>query len=302
MQVRLLGPVDVMVDGQPRLVGGLRRTGMLAVLALAAGEMVSTDRLSQAVWGSGPQPAVNTLQSHISALRHVLGPGAIMAVRPGYVLDLGEDGTDVQAAKRLLRQGTAAAEPAQAVADLRAALDLWRGEPLARVSDLPGLADHADHLERLRAQIRRALAEARLAAGEHHQLIDELQQMVIADPLDEHLHGQLMLALYRAGRQADALAVYDRMRQALATDLGIDPSRSLRDLHTAILRHDQSLTVSAPGPAAAIPAVPANPRFRCPPSCRWRCRASPAAPPSWPGSTPSSRPIRPVTRRTPSRG
>ena len=266
MQVRLLGPVDVMVDGQPRLVGGLRRTGILAVLALAAGEMISTDRLSQAVWGSGPRPAVNTLQSHISALRHVLGPDAITAVPPGYVLDLGTDGTDVQAAKRLLRQGTAAAGPAAAVADLRAALDLWRGEPLAQVSGLPGLADPADHLERLQAQIRRALAEARLAAGEHYQLIDELQQMVAVDPLDEHLHGLLMLALYRAGRQADALAAYDRMRQALATDLGIDPSHALRDLHTAILRHDQSLTVPvpAPGPAAAVPAVPAMPAVPVP--------------------------------------
>jgi len=115
MQVRLLGPVDVIVDGQPRLVGGVRRTGILAVLALAAGEVVSTDRLSEAVWGGGPRPAVNTLQSHVSALRRVLGGDAITAVPPGYVLDLGSDGTDVQAAERLLRRGTAAAEPAQAV-------------------------------------------------------------------------------------------------------------------------------------------------------------------------------------------
>jgi DNA-binding SARP family transcriptional activator len=257
MQVRLLGPVDVVVDGQPRLVGGLRRAGVLAVLALAAGEMVTADQLGEAVWGGGPPPAGNTLQSHISGLRRVLGKDAIVASWPGYVLELGADGTDVQAAERLLRQGAAAAAgPAAAVADLRAALDLWRGAALAGVAALPGLAAQAERLERLRAQIRRALAEARLAAGEHRQLIGELEQMIIADPLDEQLHAQLMLSLYRSGRQADALAVYDRMRQALAADLGIDPGRALRDLHAAILRHDPSLTGPAPAPPAAVPAVP----------------------------------------------
>jgi DNA-binding SARP family transcriptional activator len=256
MQVRLLGPVDVVVDGQPRLVGGLRRAGVLAVLALAAGEMVTADQLGEAVWGGGPPPAGNTLQSHISGLRRVLGKDAIVASWPGYVLELGADGTDVQAAERLLRQGAAAAAgPAAAVADLRAALDLWRGAALAGVAALPGLAAQAERLERLRAQIRRALAEARLAAGEHRQLIGELEQMIIADPLDEQLHAQLMLSLYRSGRQADALAVYDRMRQALAADLGIDPGRALRDLHAAILRHDPSLTGPAPAPPAAVPAV-----------------------------------------------
>jgi DNA-binding SARP family transcriptional activator/Tfp pilus assembly protein PilF len=258
MQVRLLGPVDVVIDGQPRLIGGRRRTGLLAVLALAAGEVVSAEWLSEAVWG-GSSPRDNTLHSHISALRRVLGKDAIVAHPPGYVLTLGADGTDVQAAERLLRQGAAAAEPAQAVADLRAALALWRGEPLTGVADLPGLSGQAGRLEGLRAQIRRALVEARLAAGEHHQLTGELEQMVTADPLDEQLHAQLMLALYRAGRQADALAAYDRIRQTLAADLGIDPGHALRDLHAAILRQDQSLTTPAPAAAsAAAPPVPAQ--------------------------------------------
>ena len=114
MQVRLLGPVDVLVDGQPQPVAGLRRAGVLAVLALAAGEMVSADDLTEAVWGGEP-PASNSLQSHISALRALLGRDAIVTRPPGYVLELGPDGTDVQAAERLLRRGTAAAEPAQAV-------------------------------------------------------------------------------------------------------------------------------------------------------------------------------------------
>ena len=180
MQVRLLGPVDVVVDGQPRLIGGRRRTGLLAVLALAAGEVVSAEWLSEAVWGGGSPPRDNTLHSHISALRRVLGKDVIVAHPPGYVLNLGADGTDVQAAERLLRQGTAAAEPAQAVADLRAALALWRGEPLTGVAGLPGLSGQSGRLEGLRAQIRRALVEARLAAGEHHQLTGELERMVAA--------------------------------------------------------------------------------------------------------------------------
>jgi len=257
MQVRLLGPVDVVVDGRPQPVGGLRRAGLLAMLALAAGEVVSADDLIEAVWGGEP-PASNSLQSHISGLRGVLGRDAIVARWPGYVLDLGADGTDVQAAERLLAQAATAAGPDRAVADLRAALALWRGTPLAGVAGLPGLVGQAGRLEMLHAQIRRALAEARLAAGEHHQLIDELEQLITAEPLDEGLHGQLMLALYRAGRQADALAAYDRIRRSLAADLGIDPGRELRDLHAAILRHDQSLSapapVPAPGPAAAAPA------------------------------------------------
>ena len=256
MQVRLLGPVDVVIDSQPRLIGGRRRTGLLAVLALAAGEVVSAEWLSEAVWGGGSSPRDNTLHSHISALRRVLGKDAIVAHPPGYVLNLGADGTDVQAAERLLRQGTAAAEPAQAVADLRAALALWRGEPLTGVAGLPGLSGQPGRLERLRAQIRRALVEARLAAGEHHQLTGELEQMVTADPLDEQLHAQLMLALYRAGRQADALAAYDRIRQTLAADLGIDPGHALRGLHAAILRQDQSLTAPAPPAAASAAASP----------------------------------------------
>ena len=257
MQVRLLGPVDVVVDGQPRLIGGRRRTGLLAVLALAAGEVVSAEWLSEAVWGGGSPPRDNTLHSHISALRRVLGKDVIVAHPPGYVLNLGADGTDVQAAERLLRQGTAAADPTQAVADLRAALALWRGEPLTGVADLPGLSGQPGRLERLRAQIRRALIEARLAAGEHHQLTGELEQMVTADPLDEQLHAELMLALYRAGRQADALAAYDRIRQTLAADLGIDPGHALRDLQAAILRQDQSLT--APAATAATSAATASP-------------------------------------------
>src|SRR6516225_300786 len=258
MQVRLLGPVDVVVHGEPRPVHGLRRKAVLAVLALHGGEIVSTDYLADAVWGEdAPSTAVNTLQSHVSYLRGVLGTKtAILARPPGYVLELPGDGTDVQLAERLLREGTQQAGPADAVRHLEDALDLWRGRPLADVADLAWLSTQTERLDLLRMRIRQALSEARLAAGEHAQLVPELEQMVADYPLDERVHGQLMLALYRSGRQADALAVYHRLRRTLDEELGIDPSQVLRDLEAAILQQDPSLNAPTRGVAPAASAVP----------------------------------------------
>ena len=257
MQVRLLGPVDVMADGGPRPVAGVRRKAVLAALALHGGEVVSTGRLVDVVWGQrAPQTAVNTLQSHVSHLRGVLGSkAAIVARPPGYLLDLGDGGTDVQVAERLLAQGSGSADPVRGVAQLRAALELWRGRPLADVAGLAWLEEQAGRLDLLRVRVRRALFEARLAAGEDAGLVPGLERMVAEYPLDERLHGQLMVALYRGGRQADALAVFHRLRRTLDEELGIDPSQPLRDLETAILRQDPAL--DAPAPAAATVAAPA---------------------------------------------
>src|SRR5207247_5807024 len=159
---------------------------------------------------------------------------------------------------RLLRQGAQAWDPARAVAHLREALALWRGRPLADLAGLAWLEQQAGRLELLREQIRHALSDARLAAGEHRQLIPELEQAAADHPLDEQVHAQLMTALYRSGRQADALAVYQRLRSTLAEELGLAPGPALRDLETAILRQDASLDASAPvaslRPAAAPPA------------------------------------------------
>jgi DNA-binding SARP family transcriptional activator len=257
VRVRLLGPVDVAVDGRSRPVNGLRRKAVLAALALHDGQAVSTDRLVDVVWGeSAPPTVVNSLQTHIWYLRGVLGSReAIVARPPGYLLNLGVDGTDAQAAERLLRQGRQAADPAQGAQDLRAALALWRGPPLADVSGSAWLQEQSQRLELLADEVRRALVQARLAAGEHAELVLSLERMAAEEPLDEQVHGQLMLALYRCGRQADALAVFGRLRAALAEQLGIDPSSMLRDLHTAILRQDEALAV--PAPAQLPPAVPA---------------------------------------------
>jgi len=264
MRVRLLGPVDVMSGDEVRPVSGLRRKAVLATLALQAGEVVSTGRLVDAVWGEAASAALNTLQSHVSYLRTVVGKAAIVARPPGYLLDIGEDGTDVQQAERLLRRGAQSADPGRAVADLREALALWRGRPLADLAGLAWLEQQAERLDLLREQIRHALSEARLDAGEHRQLIPELEQMAADHPLDEQVHAQLMTALYRSGRQADALAVYQRLRTTLADELGLAASPALRELETAILRQDAALDAcaaavslrpaSAPPPPVPVPA------------------------------------------------
>ena len=245
-QVRLLGPVDVVVNADVRPVPGLRRKAVLATLALHCGRIVGTDRLVDAVWGDDASPkAVPTLQRHLSYLRDVLGDkAAIVARPPGYLLDLDADGTDVRVAERLFQAGSQADDLTCRVRMLRAALALWRGQPLADVAG-PGWLDQAERLDLLRVRVKRALCQARLTAGEHEQLIPDLEQMAAGQPLDEQIQGQLMLALYRSGRQADALAVYRRLRYTLDEQLGIDPTRMLRDLETAILRQDPALDVPA---------------------------------------------------------
>src|SRR5215472_7593427 len=243
VQVRLLGPVDVMVDGAPLAVPGLRRRAVLATLALRAGEIVGTDQLVDAVWGSSvPSTAANTLQSHVSYLRHVLPAKSVIVSRsPGYVLELGEGGTDVQVAERLLRQGTQADDPAEGVRRLETAAGLWRGRSLANVAGLAWLEGQAGRLDSLQVTIKRALLDARLAAGEHAQLLPELEQLAADNPLDEQVHAQLMLALYRCGRQADALAVFHRLRRELDEQMGLEPGQPLRDMEVAILRQHPAL-------------------------------------------------------------
>ena len=254
MQVRLLGPVDIVGGDAARAVSGLRRKAVLAALALRAGEVVSVDRLADVVWGDGTPPtALNTLQRHVSYLRTVLGSkAAIFARPPGYVLDLGDEGTDIRLAERLLRQAELLADPGRATAVLRQALALWRGAPLADVTGTAWFEQQADRLSLLRGQIERSLVQARLASGEHTQLIPELDRLVSDHPLDEGLRGQQMLALYRCGRQADALAAYQRLRTTLDEQLGIDPNQALQDLETAILRQDAALSLDTPAGAVTL--------------------------------------------------
>ncbi|MEU8422990.1 BTAD domain-containing putative transcriptional regulator [Micromonospora sp. NPDC048835] len=258
VRVRLLGPVEVVVAGRPQAVNGLRRKAVLATLALHAGRVVSVDRLIDVVWGDQlPATAANTLQRHISYLRGVLGePGSIVARPPGYLLDTGPDSTDVQAAERLIELARRSTDHNEQVKHLTAAVALWRGPPLADVAGSAWLEEQAEHLARLWLEAERSLADARLSVGEHAGLVPGLERLVRQHPLDEHLHAQLMLALYRDGRQGDAVATYRRLRDNLRENLGIDPGPRLRDLECAILRQDTAIAAPAlAGPAAGAPVA-----------------------------------------------
>jgi DNA-binding SARP family transcriptional activator/Tfp pilus assembly protein PilF len=299
MQVRLLGPVDLLIGGVSRPVRGLRRKAMLAMLALHRGRIVSLDRLVDVIWGdAAPPTAVNTAQSHVSHLRQVLGDKTVIQARPpGYVLNLDADGTDVDVAERLVRRGIQATDPSRRAQQLQAALALWRGRPLADVVELTWLAEQADRLDGVHLLAERALTEARLALGEHASVLPDLDRLIRDHPFDEQLQRQRMLALYRAGRQADALAAYRELRRVLDEDLGIGPSQPLRDLEAAILRQDPALAVTpplitlAPTPAGAAPAPPAT--------------AAPApavGPPSTAGPPPPAAAVAPAAPALPATG
>jgi DNA-binding SARP family transcriptional activator/DNA-binding CsgD family transcriptional regulator/tetratricopeptide (TPR) repeat protein len=254
MRVRLLGPVDVVADGAVRPVRGLRRKAVLAVLALRHGEVVRTDQLADAVWDDAPPATpLNTLQRHISYLRQVLGSrDAIVARPPGYWLDQGQVDTDVVAAERLIQPGAQVTGQARKQ-QLRDALALWRGQPLSDFDGLPWLREQAERLEQLRLRADRALVETRLALGEHEQVLPELEALTRDHPFDEQLHAQLMLALYRSGRQADALGLYRRLCSFLHSELAVEPGPPLRELQAAILRQDRGLDL-ARRPALRLPA------------------------------------------------
>jgi DNA-binding SARP family transcriptional activator len=237
-QLRLLGPIEIVVDGRPRPVAGLRRRAVLAALGLRSGETVAVDRLINVVWADEPPAtASNTLQRHISFLREALGPTApIVARPPGYALAIAADSVDALRAEHLIR----AAGPGPSPTDLRTALDLWRGDALADLTALPWFQEQAVRLETLRLDGVHGFIEQRLSAGEHASVIPDLEGLVDQHPYREDFHRQLMLALYHSGRQVEALDVFQKLRQTLDDELGIQPSADLRALEVAVLRQDLS--------------------------------------------------------------
>ena len=221
------------------LAGGRERV-LLATLVLGANQVVSTDRLVDALWGEDPPAtAANALQVHVSKLRKKLaeaGAGDVITRAPqGYVLQTGPGDVDLDEFEQLV--AAAAGDPAEVSKSLGKALALWRGPALADVSsDL--LAGEKTRLEELRLLALERRIEADLALGRHAELVGELEALVQADPLREGPRRQLMLALYRSGRQADALATYREAREVLAEELGIDPGPELQALELAILNQD----------------------------------------------------------------
>jgi DNA-binding SARP family transcriptional activator len=231
VEVKLLGPLELAVDGRPVELRRKKTRALLALLALRAGEVVSRDRLVEELWGeTPPKAAVGSLQNLVSELRKLIGVDFVVTRPPGYVLELDRQ----QVAHRFeqaVRQGS----------DLREALSLWRGPALADLAFEPFAQSEIQRLEELRTRAREELYDAELEAGRHAQLVSELEALVAEHPLRERARRQLMLALYRSGRQADALEVYRQARKAFVEELGIDPSSELQQLEQAILRQDPSV-------------------------------------------------------------
>jgi predicted ATPase/DNA-binding SARP family transcriptional activator len=252
MEFGILGPLEVRDTSGPVRVPGAKERALLADLLVNAGRVVSADRLVEDLWGQDPpgNPA-NTLQGRVSALRRALGPagsGLVVTRPPGYALEAGAEAVDAARFERLVAGAEAAApaEPPRAVRLLEEALGLWRGPALAEFADQPWAQAEAARLEELRLAATEALVELRLAAGGPAGLVGELEALVAANPTRERPRGQLMVALYRSGRQADALRVYTETRATLAEELGIDPSPELQRLHHQILVQDPALEAAAP--------------------------------------------------------
>jgi predicted ATPase/DNA-binding SARP family transcriptional activator len=264
VEFRILGSVEVSDGGQVKDLGGLRERTLLARLLLSAGQVVSADRLAEDLWAGEPPPHyMATLRVYISRLRRALGSGseAVVTHPPGYRIVLHDGELDAQRFDGLVaaaRDDMSAGHPEAAAARLREALALWRGPALSDVADFGFAQADVIRLEEARLAAIEDRVETDLACGRHASLASELEGLVAAHPLRERLCGQRMLALYRVGRQADALQAYQGLRTRLADELGIDPNPALARLHETILRQDPRLDWRPAGaaPEQARPLAP----------------------------------------------
>ena len=246
MDFRILGPLEVAENGQLLALGGASQRALLALLLLHANEVVSSDRLIDELWSDEPPASgVTALQVRVSQLRKTLGPAheRLETKPPGYVLRVERDELDLERFSRLVQEADDD-EPAVAAEKLRDALALWRGPPLADLAYASFTQTAIARIEELRLAAVEQRIDADLAVGRHAALVGELESLVAEQPLRERLRGQLMLALYRDGRQADALERYQRARRTLAEELGLEPSPPLQALEQAILRHDPKLELA----------------------------------------------------------
>jgi DNA-binding SARP family transcriptional activator/Tfp pilus assembly protein PilF len=263
MEFAVLGPVTVRRDGRLVAVRSGMLRAVLAALLLEAGRPVSIDRLIAVLWGDQPPASATTsLYNHVMRLRRALSADAdrIAAVSKGYVIEVRPAELDLETFTTLSARARAARrnEDWSAVSgELTRALTLWRGEPLSDVADGGAFDAERHHLAELRLQALTWRIEAELRTGDHHEAIAELATLTREHPLREDFQGQLMRALYNAGRQAEALSVYIRLRDALARELGVEPSTALRELHQRILTADPALAV-AEATAKAATLVPAQ--------------------------------------------
>jgi DNA-binding SARP family transcriptional activator len=269
MEFHVLGPLEIVRQGRTLEPGTGKQRALLAVLLLHRNEVVSSDRLIDALWGeNAPATAPKIIQSYVSRLRKVLDERsagernqAVLATRsPGYVLRVEDGQLDADRFAGLLARGrTALAQGAalEASSLLREALALWRGPPLSEFAFDSFAQEEIARLEELRLAALEERVEADLALGSQHDLVAELEALVTRHPLRERMRGQLMVALYRCGRQADALQAYRDARHVLVDELGLEPSRAIVELEQAILRQDPALDVLPPAAAPPRPATAA---------------------------------------------
>jgi YVTN family beta-propeller protein len=258
IEFRVLGSLEVVDRDGPVVLGAPKQRALLAALLLHRGKVVSSDRLIDEIWGERPPAsAVKLVQGYVSSLRRVLGNGLLVTEGRGYVLRVEPGQLDVDRFEALVRQGRGALEHSDALtaaAVLREALGLWRGPALADFAYEPFAQSEIARLEESRLAALEDRIDADLALGEQAQLVGELEALVREYPLRERVRGQLMLALYRCGRQADALKGYRDARVQLLDELGLEPGRALQGLERAVLAHDAALDLSAPYPEREVSA------------------------------------------------
>ena len=247
LEFRLLGPLEVVSDEGPIDIAGQRQRALLALLVLRANQVVPSETLVELLWGEEPpRTAPTSLQNAVSQLRKLLGPAVLQTRPPGYVLDVDSDQVDLGRFRRLVARARSA-EPAERSALLREALALWRGAPLTDFAFEPWAQAEVHGLEELRLSALEDALEAELELGRDADVVPEAEQLVHEQPLRERPVGQLMLALYRSGRQAEALEAYHGARRRLVEELGIDPGPELQSLYRSILQQERRLSpVSAP--------------------------------------------------------
>jgi DNA-binding SARP family transcriptional activator len=260
MDFRILGPLEVVDGDEPVTVPGVKERGVLAILLLHANELVSAERLIDELWSDEPPASARkSVQVRVANLRKALGSGGsqLQTQSPGYVLRVEPDQLDLHRFERLVAMADGA-EPDVAADTLREALALWRGAPLADLAYEEFAQAPIARLEELRLVAVEKRIDAELALGAHGDLVHELESLVAEHPLREALRGQLMLALYRSGRQADALSAYRDARRVLGEELGLEPSPALQRLERAILSQDPALEPGATRPVRPAAAPPAG--------------------------------------------
>src|SRR6476659_8142658 len=274
----VLGPLRVTRGGVPLSLGGRQQRAVLARLLLADGAGLTVDQLADALWGEQvPVGAASTIQTYVFHLRQALepdrgrgAPGQVVVTDNGrYRLAIPPEALDsvvfergVDRGERLLADGVSA----DAITELDRALLLWRGDVLADLADYDFVAPVATRLADRRKAAVEAKIDAELALGRHTSVLGQLNELVANDPLNERLHGQRIVALYRCGRPSEALAAYDQLRHQLADELGVDPSPPLQKLHRQVLAHDPALVWNPPSPPREEVAAEPKPESQAPPA------------------------------------